>query len=137
MSNRTKLILIILILIVLVIIIRRTDLLTRIRRLFVKPYINYNCTPGMRVDPQRYPYLEGLASRLYSDLYDTPVLTGHDCSLYEEANALCDEELQYLAKHYRTALTRGPSLATDIAEDYSLLCQFDLFIAHLTKIGEI
>lgn len=138
MTNKTKLIIIISLLITVVIIFRRTDLWTRIKRLFLKKYVNYDCKPdSLRVDDDRKQYLEALASKIYSDIYNTSVLFGHDCDVYEEANALCDEELIYVAQHYRKSLTRGISIKSDLETQFTLACDFDIFIAHLSKVGEI
>lgn len=138
MSNRTKLILILLIVLVAYIIARRLDLFTKIRRLFIKKYINYDCIPNEsgRVSDDRKQFLESVASKIYSDIYNTPY-TGHDCTLYESAYDLCDEELQYVAQHYRKALSRGSSIVQDLGEEFTLVCDFDIFIARLQKIGEI
>lgn len=137
LSARTKMILIIVGIIVLIIIVKRTDLITRIRRLFTRRYINYDCTPtNAKVSDSRIAYLEGIASQIYDDIYNTPY-TGHNCTLYQTANALCDEELVYVAQHYRKALSRGTSIVQDLQGQWTFFCDFDTFIAHLQKVGEI
>lgn len=119
------------------IIIRRTQLISNIRRLFTVRHIDYNCTPaGSKLTAQRQQYLDGLAAQLYSDIYNTPY-TGHNCTLYDTVNALCDEEVAYIGKHYRTELTRGNSLVSDMSTQWTVLCDFDSLTAHLQKVGEI
>ena len=139
LSPRAKLILIIVLAIVLVVIVRRTNIIATIKRWFTPRYIDYNCTPASatgKVSPDRTAYLDSIAQKIYDDIYNTPY-TGHDCTLYQTANALCDEELVYVAEQYRKALSRGTSIVQDLQTQWTLLCDFDIFIAHLQKVGEI
>lgn len=81
--------------------------------------------------------LEQIAEQLYSDIYDTPVLTGHNSSPYLMALTLSDNDLKYLADHYKKYLTKGTSLFKDIDDEiYGLGVDYDSRLkARLTKIG--
>ena len=81
--------------------------------------------------------LKDLASRLYSDIYDTPI-TGHTTQLYKDANSLTDTELKYMAKYYRQHLTQGIYLYEDVNDEvFNIFTNVDSkLMAHLAKVGE-
>lgn len=140
MSAKMKFIVIILVIIAIIVIARKTDLINRIKRLFEPRYIDYNCNPtggtkDGRVSNSRIPYLNSMAQQIYDDIHNTPY-SGHNCSIYEEANLLCDEELAYVAQQYRKALTRGTSIYSDLDTQWTIVCDFDTLRAHLAKVGE-
>lgn len=86
---------------------------------------------------ERKSYLEGLARRLYKDIYDTSFLTGHDGDLYKEADGLSDSELLYMSRFYKRYLTLGNSLDSDIQSQwYPFAGGVTELQSHLHKIGE-
>lgn len=136
--GRVKLIIIIVALLVLWYVIKQFDLINRIKRLFEPRFIDYSCNPtggSFRISNDRINYLNGVAQKIYDDIYNTPY-SGHNCNIYIEANQLCDEELAYVGQQYRKALTRGISIWTDLGQEYTLSCDFDTLRAHLSKVGE-
>lgn len=81
-------------------------------------------------------YIEKIASSLYSDIYETP-WTGHEYTYYIQALGLSDNDLRYLADHYKKYLTKGTSLFDDIDNEVfapGVTLDGDL-MARLTKIG--
>lgn len=81
-------------------------------------------------------YIERIAGDLYSDIYDTP-FTGHSYTPYIQALGLSDNDLKYLADHYKKYLTKGNSLFEDIDNEIfapGVSLDSDL-MARLTKIG--
>lgn len=81
-------------------------------------------------------YIERIAGELYADIYDTP-WTGHSYTPYLQALGLSDNDLKYLADHYKKYLTKGTSLFVDIDDEVFAPGQSldsDL-MARLTKIG--
>lgn len=81
--------------------------------------------------------LKNLAQRIYTDIYDTPFWGGHNYSVYEEAMALSDSELLFMAKFYRTKLTRGVTLYDDMNNEVYVFTDLDTALkSRLSKIGE-
>lgn len=95
----------------------------------------------------RKKYIENLANQLYNNIYST--LTdysspdgsllegGHSPELYNEANALTDNELLYLSNYYKQYLSNGNTLYADIGNEYFFFSDAGTKLqAHLSKIGE-
>lgn len=117
--------------IIIFIIIRRN--IYKLKGKFAPRDINLEKEPS----DERKTYLEGLARRLYTDIYDTPFFTGHDGGLYKEADALSDTELLYLSRFYKRYLTLGTSLKSDIdSQWYPFAGGVTELLTHLQKIGE-
>ncbi len=95
--------------------------------------------PGepVKPPPAKEAEIKGLASQLYSDIYDTPI-TGHTTSLYIDANNLTDTQLKVLSKYYRKQLTQGTYLYTDVDDEvFAFWTSVDsVLMAHLAKVGE-
>jgi len=91
-----------------------------------------------KVPPAKEAEIKGLAAQLLSDIYDTPVPTGHVHSLYIAANELTDNQLKELSKYYRKQLTQGTYLYTDVDnEAFAFWTNVDsVLMAHLAKVGE-
>jgi hypothetical protein len=62
--------------------------------------------------------IESIASKIYTDIEDTP-FTGHDYEIYGEANALYDDEIKYMGKYYRDYLTGGQEKMSDAIKSQS------------------
>jgi hypothetical protein len=102
--------------------------------------------PGETVDisETRKRYLQNLASRLYDNIYSTLTFeggnlanSGHPAELYNEANALTDNELLYLSGYYKRYLSNGATLYSDIDGEYFFFSDAGKqLMAHLSKIGE-
>ena len=93
--------------------------------------------PGetLEITPEREKYIESIAQRLYSDIYNTP-WTGHNGDIYEEALGLTDNELFYMTKFYKRSVSGGNSLAEDIqGELYPFTDSPTTLMARLNKIG--
>lgn len=93
-----------------------------------------------KVEPSREPYLQSLANKLHSDIYNTP-LTGHTTSIYKEADVLSDVELLSLSRFYKRSLTTGTSLYEDLSNEWFSIFSDALDASrslsnHLSKIGE-
>lgn len=58
-----------------------------------------------------------IAQCIYNDIEDTPI-TGHDYDCYEQALALTDLELNFLADYYKKYLASGKTLYKDIDSQY-------------------
>lgn len=102
-------------------------------------------TIGNDITNERKKYLESLASELYNDIYDTPIIHGHNLSLYAMADVLPDVELLYLARFYKRNLTQSNTLYYDINDEYYVLDNGSQggdtnsptkLKQHLSKIGE-
>lgn len=135
---RTKLFVLLVIAIAIIFVMRRTDISGKVdQALFAPKDIDHNCVTA-RITDDRKKFLKDIAGRIYTDIYDTPG-TGHDCDLYTEANALCDEELEYVAVYYKQYLSNGVSIYNEWSGwngEYTLLCDIDAFKAHLARIGQ-
>lgn len=92
------------------------------------------------VTPSREPYLQALANKIHSDIYNTP-LSGHSEGIYKEADVLSDVELLYLSRYYKRSLTLGTSIYEDLSNEWfsifgSTYDAVNSLTNHLAKIGE-
>lgn len=71
------------------------------------------------ISPARKIYIEGIASDIYNDIDGWSWYPGsHDYEPYASANALYDDEIQYLGKYYRDYLSKGSKLSDEIDAEY-------------------
>lgn len=70
--------------------------------------------PGDITD-KRKGTLESLAQDTYDSIYSA---TGDTGDTLEKVNALNDSELDYLARYYKKALTRGNTLYEDVDDEF-------------------
>lgn len=133
-ANWKTIVIIILIIIALIIIYRNWY---KIKRLFQPRNINLETGENISISPERKLFIENLASLIYKDIYDTPA-SGHTTELYNQANALTDNELLYLSRYYKRQLSSGEWLYDDIDDEvFSWGNNSDTnLLAHLAKIGE-
>ena len=61
--------------------------------------------------------IEGTASLIYTDIYNTP-LTGHNYSSYDTALGYYDDELEYCADYYQLYLASNNSVHSDIQSQW-------------------
>lgn len=138
LKPRSQITLIIVFALIFWIVMRKGDWTGKIdQALFAPTDIDHSCGEA-KVSESRKDYLKDVASRLYDDIYDTSWF-GHDCSLYTEANGLCDEELVYVAEYYKKYLTSGTSIYNDLAGwngEFTVFCSFSPLMQHLSKIGQ-
>lgn len=138
LKDKTKWIFILVIVGIFFIVSRKADWAGKIdQALFSPTDIDHSCGDA-KVSEDRKTFLKDMAGRIYTDIYNTP-LFGHDCSVYTEANALCDEELIYVADYYKKYLTSGVSIYSNLSGwngEYTLFCDFDTLKAHLSRIGQ-
>lgn len=100
------------------------------RNIDVAPGENTNLTPDQQVQ------LKALAQNIYTDIYDTPI-TGHDYSIYDQAMALTDTQLLFVAKFYRENLTHGVTMYDDINNELFVFSDINTRLKErLSKIGE-
>lgn len=128
-----KTILTIVVILVLVVIIYRNWY--KIKRLWQSRDVDLEPGENLNITAERTKYLENLASLIYTDLYDTPI-SGHKTNLYDQANALTDNELLYLSRYYKRQLSSGVWLYDDINDDVFASDVDTKLMAHLAKIGE-
>lgn len=133
LQKNWKTILTIIVVAILVIIIYRNWY--KIKRLFQSRDLDLEPGENLNISPERTKYLENLASLIYTDIYDTP-FGGHTNKLYEEANALTDNELLFVSRYYKRQLSSGAWLYDDIDDEIFTTSVDTKLMAHLAKIGE-
>lgn len=133
LQKNWKTILTIIVVIILVIIIYRNWY--KIKRLFQGRDLDLEPGENLNISPERTKYLENLAILIYADIYDTPI-TGHKSSLYEEANALTDNELLFVSRYYKRQLSSGVWLYDDLEDEVFASDVDTKLMTHLAKIGE-
>lgn len=121
------------VLIILLLVLRRNW--SRIKNLFQRDFGDYG---DYKIDKEAKTRLQELAENLYSQIYSNFSVGIDKRSKYmTDAMALTDTELKWLARYYRTALTKGTCLFKDIDEEWMPVDSVDEeLMARLAKIGE-
>lgn len=103
------------------------------QRRYIQSYVDPNTGETIKVGSDDRKYLEKIAQDLYDSIYGT-----HSDKAYDDALLLRDDELLYVSKFYKNALTRGTSLFVDIDDEFfTTWNQRDVKIMRrLSAIGE-
>lgn len=133
-KDNKKIIIVIIVVIVAFFVIR--NYLPQIKLYFQPKNIDLQPGESVEISETRKRYLESLAGRVYADIYSTSTFTGHDDSVYIEANAVTDNELLYMAGYYKKYLSSGVSMWQDIDDEAYLIQSPTDLQQHLSKIGE-
>lgn len=92
---------------------------------------------GAPINPERKAWLESRAEELHKYLSQWGFTSDTD-SVLKEIQNVNDDELLYLAKYYKSALTRGNSLYVDIDNKWMPFYGSDeKLLARLSKIGQL
>lgn len=70
------------------------------------------------IPDEKQNQVKDLADVIYSDIYSTNILTGHESQPYSDANSLTDAELIFLDNYYKTYISKGTSLLSDMNGEY-------------------
>ncbi len=85
------------------------------------------------ITEKREGVLESLAQDAYDSIYS---VTGDTGDTLERVNALNDNELDYLARYYKSALTRGNTLYEDVDNEFMPLDDVDeTLMGKLNRLG--
>lgn len=119
--------------IIILLIVRRNW--SKITSVFQRDFGDYG---DYKIDKEAKTRLQELAENLYSQIYSNFSVGIDKRSKYmTDAMALTDTELKWLARYYRTALTKGTCLFKDIDEEWMPVDSVDEeLMARLAKIGE-
>lgn len=122
------------VLIILLLVLRRNW--PRIKNLFQRDFGDY--PGGDKIEEEDKARLKELAENLYTQIYSTFSFGLDKRAKYmRDAMGLTDTELKWMARYYRTTITRGTCLYKDIDDEWMFLDTVDNeLMARLAKIGE-
>lgn len=108
---------------------------SRIKSTFQRDFGNYG---DYKINEEDEARLRELAENLYQQINSSFSLGIDKRAKYmTDAMALTDTELKYLARYYRTALTKGTCLYKEIDDEWMPIDSVDEdLMARLAKIGE-
>jgi hypothetical protein len=119
--------------IIILLIVRRNW--SKITSIFQRDFGDYG---DYKINENDEARLKELAENLYQQIYSNFSISIDKRAKYmTDALALTDTELKWLARYYRTALTKGTCLFKDVDEEWLPIDSVDEdLMARLAKIGE-
>ncbi len=94
---------------------------------------SYGDFTGQAIPEEKKGDLKSLSENIYEEIYAT---FGNPTKFIKEANKLNDDELLYLARYYKSALTRKTSLYTDVDDEYlPFTSEDEALMLRLSKLG--
>ncbi len=92
---------------------------------------------GEKISDSRQAVLNGFADNLHQSIH-TSVAWGDTVDALNNISGVNDDELRYIARYYKRALSRGTSLYTDLNNEWMPLTDIDeQILTRLSKIGEL
>lgn len=99
---------------------------------------SYGDFSGEKITESRKTELETMAQDLYDKIYGGYHSINTRSDLMHKVAAINDDELLYLSRYYKNAITRSNSLYKDISNEFMPFASGDqVLMSRLAKIGQL